>query len=319
MNTRGRSGWAATAALILSTLIVPGGLPAQKKEERPSADQLSAMAATLKPRQGAIVLGNNLATLNVPDGFGYLDATQSTTLLQKIWGNPPGEPPLGMLVPKGFTPFSDHSWAVTIRFEDEGYVKDDDADKINYVELLQQMQDSAKAASEERVKQGYSPVSLVGWATPPRYDKAAKKLYWAKELKFGGGAENTLNYNIRILGRRGYLVLNAIGGMRELPVIEKETPQILSMVEFNQGHRYGDFVASTDKVATYGIAGLVAGGIAAKLGLFKGLWVLLLGAKKLLIVLVVGAVALVGKLFNRFLGVRSRDTAATPPNPPPTA
>ena len=107
--------------------------------------------------------------------------------------------------------------------------------------------------------------------------------------------------------------------MGELHTIENVTPQLLSMVEFNQGHRYGDFVASTDKVATYGIAGLVAGGIATKLGLFKGLWVLLLGAKKLVIALVVGAVALVGKLFNRFLGVRPRDVAASaepPPAPP---
>lgn len=278
------------------------------------------MAATLKPRQGQIVLGSNLATLTVPDGFGFLDGKQSATLLDRIWGNPPGEPPLGMLIPKGFDPFGDHSWAVTIRFEDEGYVKDDDAEKINYADLLKQMQEGAKSASEARVKQGYSPVALVGWATPPRYDKASKKLYWAKELKFGGTSENTLNYNIRILGRRGYLVLNAIGSMAELPAIEKVTPQILSMVEFNQGNRYGDFVASTDKVATYGIAGLVAGGIAAKLGLFKGLWVLLLGAKKLVIVLGVGAVALVGKLFNRFLGVRPRETAetsVTPPPPPP--
>ena len=45
------------------------------------------------------------------------------------------------------------------------------------------------------------------------------------------------------------------------------------MVDFQEGHRYADFTESTDKVATYGIAALVAGGIAAKVGLFKGLWV----------------------------------------------
>src|SRR5258708_31289521 len=116
------------------------------------------------------------------------------------------------------------------------------------------MQEGTQEASKERVKKGYESVALVGWAAPPRYDKAAKKLYWAKELKFGGAPRNTLNYNIRILGRRGYLVLNGIGEMSDLPAIENATPQILSMVEFNQGHRYGDFVASTDKGATYGFA-----------------------------------------------------------------
>lgn len=315
---RGLAGRIAGATVTAFLLLTPARVGAQKPE-RPSPDQLAALATTLQPKQGTIILGANLATLNVPPDFGFLDPTQSTTLLQLIWGNPPGEPPLGMLVPKNFDPFSDQTWAATIRFESEGYVKDDDADKINYSDLLKQMQEGAAKASEQRVKQGYGAVALVGWATPPRYDKNAKKLFWAKELKFAGENQNTLNYNIRILGRRGYLVINAIGGMGELRTIENVTPQILSMVEFSPGNRYGDFVASTDKVATYGIAGLVAGGIAAKLGLFKGLWVLLLGAKKLLIVLAVGAVALVGKLFNRFLGIRPKDPAASAGPPPPPA
>jgi uncharacterized membrane-anchored protein len=309
---------AAVAALLIASITFPIGLRAQTVE-RPSPEQLAALASTLKPRQGTIVLGNNLATLNVPESFGYLDPEQSKTLLERIWGNPPGTKTLGMLVPKGFAPNAKLSWAVTIQFEDEGYVKDDDAGKINYADLLKQMQERTQEVSKERVKKGYESVALVGWAAPPRYDPAAKKIYWAKELKFGSDPTNTLNYNIRILGRRGYLVLNGIGEMSSLPAIENATPQILSMVEFNQGHRYGDFVASTDKVATYGLAGLVAGGIAAKLGLFKGLWVLLLGAKKLVVVAVIGLVALFGKLLNRFLGVKSRDTASTasPPGPPP--
>src|SRR2546426_2131137 len=35
----------------------------------------------------------------------------------------------------------------------------------------------------------------------------------------------------------------------------------------NEGHRYADFVPGTDKVAEYGIAALIAGGVAAKAGL----------------------------------------------------
>ncbi len=309
---------ALAAAVVLAPTLIPPGLFAQRPE-RPSPDQLAALVSTLKPRQGVIVLGGNLATLNVPENFGYLDPAQTTTLLERIWGNPPGAPSLGMLVPNDFNPTRQPSWGFTIRFEDEGFVKDDDAEKINYADLLKQMQESTRESSTERVKKGYEAVALVGWAAPPRYDKTAKKLYWAKELKFGTFPTNTLNYNIRILGRRGYLVLNGIGEMSDLPAIENATPQILSMVEFNQGHRYADFVPSTDKVATYGLAGLVAGGIAAKLGLFKGLWVALLAAKKLIVVAVVGLAAMVGKLFNRFLGVKPRDTASTPGPPAPPA
>ena len=65
------------------------------------------------------------------------------------------------------------------------------------------------AANEEREKQGFERVTLIGWAEPPSYDAAAHKLYWAKELAFADNPDHTLNYNIRVLGRRGVLVLNA--------------------------------------------------------------------------------------------------------------
>jgi uncharacterized membrane-anchored protein len=88
--------------------------------------------------------------------------------------------------------------------------------------------------------------------------------------------------------------------MAQLPEIEKNTPQILAAIDFNPGNRYADFSeAAGDKVASYGIAALVAGGVAAKLGLFKGLWIALLGAKKFIIIGVVALVAWVGRFFGK--------------------
>lgn len=108
-----------------------------------------------------------------------------------------------------------------------------------------------------------------------------------------------LNYDIRILGRRGVLVLTAVSSMDQLPEIEKETPGILGMVDFNQGSRYADFDPKVDKVATYGIAALVAGGIAAKAGLFKLLLAGLLALKKFVIIAFVAVVAFFKRLFGR--------------------
>lgn len=73
-----------------------------------------------------------------------------------------------------------------------------------------------------------------------------------------------LNYNIRMLGRRGVLVINVVAGMPQLADVEKATPALLAMVDFQPSHRYADFNADTDKTATYGLAALVAGGVAAK-------------------------------------------------------
>ena len=141
-------------------------------------------------------------------------------------------------------------------------------------------------------------IELVGWATPPRYDAAEKKMYWAKELRFGDSTENTLNYNIRILGRRGVLILNAVAGMPQLAEIEKAAPAILATVNFQEGHRYMDFTPGTDKVATYGLAGLVAGGVLAKAGFFKVLVGILIAGKKLVIVGAIAVFVLVKKLFG---------------------
>ena len=251
----------------------------------------------LKFQKGEIVLKNGLATLKVPNDLQFLNASDSVSVLVDLWGNPPmHEPPLGMLMPE----LSPDSWGVIITYEEEGYVKDHDADTIEYPKLLAQMQKNVLAANGEREKLGFHSLELIGWAAPPRYDKATHKLFWAKELKVAGSSENTLNYNIRMLGRRGVLVLNAVGAMSQLPEIEQASPKILAAIDFNPGNRYADFSeAAGDKIASYGLAALVAGGVAAKLGFFKGLWVLALGAKKFVIIGVVAIVAWFKKLFGK--------------------
>src|SRR5262249_21235822 len=102
-----------------------------------------------------------------------------------------------------------------------------------------------------------------------------------------------------VLGRRGVLVLNAIAAMEQLPDVETNTPKILSAVDFNPGNRYTDFNAgSGDKIATYGLAALIAGGVAAKVGLFKGIWLAILAGKKLIIV----GIAAIGAWFRKLFG-----------------
>ena len=160
-------------------------------------------------------------------------------------------------------------------------MSDEDAAKIDYAEMLKDMQDDLKQANPQREQQGFEAIQLIGWAAPPRYDAAEKKLYWAKELQFGDAKEHTLNYNIRALGRKGVLVLNFVAGMEQLPEIEKNVGKVLAMTEFNPGNRYVDFNPSVDKVAAYGLGALIAGKVAAKVGLFATLLVLL---KKLWIV-----------------------------------
>jgi uncharacterized membrane-anchored protein len=204
-----------------------------------------------------------------------------------------------MLIPSKTSPVSEDGWGIVITYDEDGYVNDSDAAKMDFNKLLKDMQESASESNEERKKAGFDTVRLVGWAEPPSYDRVAHKMYWAKDLQFGSNSEHTLNYNIRILGRRGVLVLNAVASMDQLVAIRSETKNVLNAVEFNEGHRYADFLPGKDKAAAYGLAGLIVGATAAKAGFFKLLWVGILAFKK---VIIVGAVALLGALKRLFGG-----------------
>ncbi len=262
-------------------------------------EQYAAWAAqvwqSLDRRTGEIQLADAKAVLNVPKDFYYLNPTDAQTVLEEIWGNPPSGLTLGMLFPADMTPFDSNSWAVTIEYVEDGHVSDADADEIDYDEMLKQMKADAREASDQRVQQGYPAIELIGWASPPYYDAASHKLHWAKEVRFGQDEINTLNYNIRVLGRKGILVLNFIAGMDQKQVIDSNLDTVLAMAEFNDGARYGDFNPDIDQVAAYGIGALVAGKVVAKTGILA---VVLVFLKKFGIFIAVGIGALLRSLFG---------------------
>jgi uncharacterized membrane-anchored protein len=261
--------------------------------------------ASLKFQTGKIDLPGGIATLNLTDSFRYLSPDDANKVLVTAWGNPPGTKTLGMIVPAGTSIIADDGWGVVITYDEDGHVKDDDADSIKYDELLKEMQDGLKSANEERVKQGYPAMTLMGWAEAPSYDKSTHKFFWAKELRVDQAPQNTLNYNIRVLGRKGVLVLNAVAGMNQLGGIKQEMKHVIDFTEFTPGNRYADFDSKTDRIAEYGLAALVAGGVAAKLGFFGKLFALLLAFKKLILI----GLAAIGSFFYKLFGRKSGDTA----------
>lgn len=217
---------------------------------------------------GKVELQNGLAEIQVPKGYKFLNAKQSKYVLTDLWGNPPSDV-LGMLLPETTHPISENfTYAVEITYSDDGYIDDDDAKSLDYDELLKQMKEDTQAGNSERKKLGYPAIDFIGWASAPFYDANTKKLHWAKELNFEGEDTHTLNYNIRVLGRNGYLNLNAIGTIDVLPQFKNDVDQILQSVAFTDGNTYADFNPDIDKVAAYGIGGLIAGKVLAKAGFF---------------------------------------------------
>lgn len=261
---------------------------------------------------GKIEFTNEHAFLNVPKGFKFLDAQQSIYVLTELWGNPPDSSILGMLVPANGKLLDDNSWVFTIQFEEIGYVEDDDADDIDYDDLLEDLQKETLESNPARIQAGYSKIELIGWAAAPYYDKDKKVLHWAKELKFDENETHTLNYNLRVLGKDGVFFINAISGMQALPQVEASMEEIVSCVSFEKGNTYFDFDPEVDQVAAWSLGGLVAGKVLAKAGLLAGL-------AKFGKVILFGLIAAVSAAWKFITGKKSKkeEETTTPENTSP--
>ncbi len=261
-----------------------------------------AFTASLTPHTGAIQIKEANATLNVGAEYQFLDQKDARRILEEAWGNPPDETVLGMVMPAGASPFDLDVWAATISYQADGYVSDKDAAKMNYDKLLSDLQKDAVESNKWRTENNYPSLEIIGWAENPSYDAQAHKMYWAKELKFGGAEANTLNYDIRVLGRSGVLVIGFIGAMDQLPEIKKSAPAVLEMANFDPGSTYAEYKPGVDKKAAYGIAGLIAGAaIAQKTGLLAAI---LLFGKKFIVIIIAGLAAMVGAV-KRFFSTKA--------------
>lgn len=299
------------AFVLLGILLSATGQaqPKDREKEKAIADSLEAINSvyreidsienSLHYKTGLIELPGGVASIQVPAGFKFLESAEAKRVLEDIWGNPAREKaPLGLLFPENSGATDPGGYAFVVQYEDIGYVKDEDADKIDYTELLKDLKKGSEEENEERKKAGLTVMNLVGWAAPPHYDKEKKVLYWAKEFSVPGNETNTLNYDVRVLGRKGVLTMQAISQMDEIDSVNRHIDDVLKMVSFKDGNRYDDFDSNTDEVAAWTIGGLVAGKLLAK----AGLWALILKNIKL----VIAGLALLGGGIWRFITGRRK-------------
>jgi uncharacterized membrane-anchored protein len=257
--------------------------------------------ASLHPRTGNIAIPEADATLALGDAYYFLDKDETRRVLVDVWGNPPdaADGVLGMVIPKGGTPYS--AWGAVVTFEKTDYVSDDDAATANYDSYVTEIQKGEKDDNEKRKKDGYATMHLVGWAQPPSYDKAHHYLIWARDIQFSGASVDTLNYDIRLLGRRGVLSLNMVATLPELAGIRTQAEQLAAAGQYNSGARYEDYQKG-DAKAAYGLAGLVAAGLGLAAAKKLGLLAIILAFGKKGIVLVLAAFAAIGRWFSSIFG-----------------
>lgn len=283
-------------------------------QEIAERDRLIAVLNSLKPQTGTIVVPGADSRLVLGDQYYFLGKDDAHKVLVDLWGNPADatEGVLGMVFPKGVTPVSKDAWAAVVTWQDTGYVSDSDAKKMDYNDLVAKMREGEDQDNEARKKGGFDPAHLVGWAQPPSYDAKRHLLIWAKDLKFGAQTDDTLNYDVRVLGRKGVLSLNIVSSMSQLQQVRGVAEGVGKTAVFDAGARYEDFNQSTDKRAAFGLAGLILGGGALVVAKKVGLLGLILAFGKKFIVLILaafgGAGAWISRQWKRLFG-RRRDAS----------
>lgn len=290
-----------TALLALWTAFAMSPVMAQKESASTAAEkelQAAGEAALAAMRHGpAEVSLRDQAALRLPAGYGYIAAAQAQRLLRAM-GNTSGSELEGLVVDAS-NPFD--GWFVVIEYVASGYVKDDDARDWKADELLARLREGTEAGNKERRTRGFPEIEIVGWVERPAYDARTHRLVWSAATRRKGepASDRGVNYNTYALGREGYFSLNLVTGLDAIEGLKPRAGELLGALAYRNGKRYQDFNAATDRVAEYGLAALVAGTAAKKLGLFALIGALLAKFWKIgaLAVMAFGAGAL--KLFRR--------------------
>lgn len=275
------------------------------------------MKAASEAARSAQVLGpadiklRDQAQLKLPADYVWIPEPAASQLMRAMGNHPDGRQ-LGLIFPTGQA-----GWLVVAEYEPSGYIKDDDARDWKVDEMFQSLKDGTEAANKERSQRGFPELEIIGWVQKPSYDTEAHQLVWSMSARHkpmaGAPADDdstSINYNTYALGREGYISMNLITGIKDIEKDKVHAAALLAALSFSDGKRYADFNASTDHMAEYGLAALVGGVAAKKLGLFAVMAAFFVKFAK---VILLGAIAVVGGL-GKFLG-RKKDTA-TPPNPP---
>lgn len=273
-----------------------GGAPSEKSRAETAEKAFAEAQRVAKIGPQSVALDDQ-AKLALPEGFAFIPQPQATTVMNAM-GNPGKDARLRGLI----MPTNDENYFVTVQYDPAGYIKDDDAKDWNADDLLKSYRAGTEEANKLRAQMGLVEMEIIGWAEKPAYEAATHRLVWAMSSKDKGapaGQPQGVNYNTYALGREGYFILNLVTGLDELDKHKPVARTMLAALNFNDGKRYSDFNSSTDRVAEYGLAALVAGVAAKKLGFFALIAAFFAKFAKIIIVAFLAFGGVIFKFFKR--------------------
>ena len=238
---------------------------------------------------------SDVASVQVEKNYLFADQAEARKIME-LMGNRPSGRESGLIMPSG----KDQDWFITFDYSPAGYVPDDEKDKIDEAAILETIRKGTEAGNEYRKEKGFKPLHVTGWFEKPHYDPRTNNLVWALEAQEEGGPK-VVNYDVRLLGRRGYMSATLVTDPESLTIRKPDIDRVLTSFSYKAGSRYTEFIKG-DKLAGYGLTALVASGAgvaAVKLGLLATLGKLLMKAWKLVIAGFVALGAGLKRLFGR--------------------
>lgn len=228
-----------------------------------------------------------LASINVPDGFQFVGKPGAGKFMEMLQ-NPTDGSELGVLLNV------EDGWFVVFDFSDMGYVKDDDRN-LDANAILSSIREGTEESNKVRRERGWPTLDVVGWQQAPFYDAATNNLTWSIVGRSSDG--DSINHSTRLLGRRGVMRVNLVAGPEEMGTALPAFNEMVGDFSFTAGNKYSEFTRG-DKIAEYGLAGLIVGGAGValvKTGLLQKFG-------KLIVIAVVALLGAIKKLFDAMRG-----------------
>lgn len=270
-------------------------LPMAPAIAQDESDPVSQLPWQHGPTVGRI---GDRATIKVPKGYAFLDAA-ATRRFNELLENPPTAVDEYVIAPDNL------DWIAFFSFSEIGYVKDDET--LDPDDVLSSIRDGLEHGNEERRSRGWDTLKLVGWSSQPQYDQQIRALAWAILLESESSGSQVVNYNTRLLGRRGVMEVTVAADPETLQPAIADFKGLVPGYAYVAGEGYGEFRPG-DHVAEIGLAALITGGaaaVASKKGWFAAIGVAIAKFWKLLLVGVVG----IGVAIRKFFGGGRKDPA----------
>lgn len=260
---RTSGAWAVMAALFATAGLLVVVAPSETSGQQPKSARPQIQWQD-GPAQADL---GNVAQVQVPKGFKFT-GIEGTKTFEELLQNPVDGKELGVMIPDlKDKDDADGFWFVLFEFDPIGYVKDGEQSELNtktISTILDSIRKGTESANQERRDRGWPTLSIVGWEKQPFYDPSSHNLVWGirGSSTEDGKPSYSINYNTRILGREGVLSANLVVDPDQLKAIVPTYEKLLAGVSFKPGKTYAEFRAG-DKIAEYGLVGLITGGAAA--------------------------------------------------------